>query len=133
MLKTVRLDHLKATLLAAAAGLLAAAGLVVVLYAQPAEANYPGKPGKIDYAGNDGNDSEIFTINVGGGGKRPVTDNTADDFYPSYSPSGRRIAYSYDPGAGADSEIYTINVGGGGKRPVTDNATNDEDPYWGRQ
>jgi hypothetical protein len=34
MLQTVRLDHLKAALLAAAAGLLAAAGLVV-LYAQP--------------------------------------------------------------------------------------------------
>jgi len=70
---------------------------------------------------------------VGGGGKLNVTDNTADDFYPSYSPSGKRIAYSYDPGAGADSEIYTINLDGGGKRPVTDNATNDYDPYWGRQ
>ena len=133
MLKTVRLDHLKATLLAAAAGLLAAAGLVVVLYAQPAEANYPGKPGKIDYAGNDGNDSEIFTINVGGGGKLQLTDNATDDNYPSYSPSGKRIAYSYNTGTGADSEIYTINLDGGGKRPVTDNATNDYDPYCGRQ
>jgi hypothetical protein len=75
MLKTVRLDHLKATLLAAAAGLLAAAGLVVVLYAQPAEANYPGKPGKIASAGNDGNDLEIFTINptVGTSSQSPTT------------------------------------------------------------
>src|SRR5918998_6610896 len=48
--KTVRLDHLRAALLAvAAAGLLAAVGLFVVVYAQPAEANYPGKPGKIAY------------------------------------------------------------------------------------
>src|SRR5215218_9536141 len=49
--RTVRLNHLRAALLAvAAAGLLAAVGLFVVfLYAQPAEANYPGKPGKIAY------------------------------------------------------------------------------------
>jgi hypothetical protein len=48
IVKTVRLNHLRAALLAvAAAGLLAAVGLVVILYAQPAEANYPGKPGKI--------------------------------------------------------------------------------------
>jgi metal-dependent amidase/aminoacylase/carboxypeptidase family protein len=74
MLKTVRLDHLKAALLAAAAELLAAAGLVV-LYAQPAEANYPGKPGKIASAGNDGNDLEIFTINptVGTSSQSPTT------------------------------------------------------------
>jgi len=51
ILKKVRLNHLRAALLAAvSAGLLAAVGLVV-FYAQPAEANYPGKPGKIAFAG----------------------------------------------------------------------------------
>src|SRR5215217_6379471 len=72
LLKTVRLDHLSATLLAvAAAGLLAAVGLVVFLYAQPAEANFPGKPGKIVYAGRDApnGDYEIYTINSGGGAR----------------------------------------------------------------
>jgi hypothetical protein len=61
MVRTVRLDHLRTALLAvAAAGLLVAVGLVI-LYAQPAEANYPGKPGKIAYSGDDGNDLEIYT------------------------------------------------------------------------
>jgi hypothetical protein len=65
--RTLRLDHLRIALLAvAAAGLLAAVGLVI-LYAQPAEANYPGKPGKIAYAGRDGNDWDIYMINPGGG------------------------------------------------------------------
>ncbi len=51
-MKTVRLNHPGAALLAvAAAGLLAAVGLLAVLYAQPAEANYPGTNGKIYYAG----------------------------------------------------------------------------------
>ena len=54
IVKTVRLNHLRAALLAvAAAGLLAAVGLVVVLYAQPAEANFPGKPGKIAFSQDD--------------------------------------------------------------------------------
>ena len=103
MLKTVRLDHLRAALLAvAAAGLLAAVGLlVVVLYAQPAEANYPGKPGKIVFSGYDGanKDYEIYTINPNGGSKKQLTDNSTEDRYPSYSPSGKKIAYrGYDDG-----------------------------------
>jgi len=112
ILKTVRLDHLRAALLAvAAAGLLAAAGLVVILYAQPSEANYPGKPGKIAFAGYERNDSEIYTINASGGGKRQLTDNSTRDRFPYYSPSGKRIAYVND--AGADREIYTIKPNGG--------------------
>ncbi|HSK82075.1 MAG TPA: hypothetical protein VK902_01540 [Rubrobacter sp.] len=84
-MKTVRLNHLRATLLAvAAAGLLAAVGLLVVLYAQPAEATFPGKPGKIAYEGYDGNDYEIYTIKPGGGGKFKVTNNATDNYGPSW-------------------------------------------------
>jgi TolB protein len=60
--------------------------------------------------GFDGNDSEIYTINASGGGKRQLTDNDTGDFYPSYSPSGKRIAFVND--AGADREIYTIKPNG---------------------
>ena len=70
-MKTVRLNHLRAALLAlAVAGLLAAVGLVMILYAQPAEANYPGKPGKIAFSQDDGNDFEIYTIKPDGGGRQ---------------------------------------------------------------
>ena len=64
-------------------------------------------------------------------GRQPVTDNSSDDRSPSYSPSGKKIAFQgYD---GNDNEIYTINPGGGGRTPVTDNSANDQDPYWGSQ
>ena len=98
-MKTVRLNHLRAALLAvAAAGLLAAVGLcVVVLYAQPAEANYPGKPAKIAFSGYDGQDYEIYTINANGGGKKQLTDNSLGDFYPSYSPSGKSVFCRVEP------------------------------------
>jgi hypothetical protein len=78
VVKTVRFNLPRAALLAAVAGLLAAVGLLVVLEVQPAEANYPGTNGKIAYAGYDGNDSEIYTINAGGGARNnsPTTPRT---------------------------------------------------------
>jgi Tol biopolymer transport system component len=60
-----------------------------------------------------------------------VTDNDTGDFYPSYSPSGKRIAYVND--AGADREIYTIKPNGEGKHQVIDNTTANFNPYWGSQ
>ncbi len=60
---------------AAVAGTLVAVGVVllimlVVVEARPAEATFPGKPGKIVYSGQDApnGDYEIYTINAGGGG-----------------------------------------------------------------
>jgi hypothetical protein len=37
---------------------------------------------KIAFQGHDGNDNEIYTINPGGGGRTPVTDNGTRDFEP---------------------------------------------------
>jgi hypothetical protein len=61
-------NHLGA--LAAAAGTLVAVGLLQLMLmlvdVGPAEATFPGKPGKIAYEGNDATDSEIYTIKPGG-------------------------------------------------------------------
>ena len=119
----------------AASGTLVAVGLVVlimvVVEASPAQATFPANPGKIAYSGRHGQDFEIYTINSGGGARFNVTDNSTDEYYSSYSPSGNKIAYSGQDGANGDYEIYTINSGGGGKVKVTDNSTNDYYPAWG--
>src|SRR5215207_10337183 len=129
--KSVRLNHLGGTLLAvAAAGLLAAVGLLIVLYAQPAEANFPGKPGKIAFSQDDGQDFEIYTIKADGGGKKQLTDNSTGDYEPAYSPSGKKIAYAGEDAPNGDYEIYTINSGGGGKKQLTDNSTTDYEPSY---
>jgi hypothetical protein len=84
--------------LAATAGTLMAVGLVVLMLVdvRPAGATFPGKPGKIAYEGLDApnGDYEIYTINPGGGSKVQLTDNATGDTEPSYSPSGKKIAYS---------------------------------------
>ena len=81
-------NHLGA--LAAAVGALVAVGLLLLMLVdvRPAEATFPGKPGKIAYSGYDGNDREIYTIKPGGGGKFKVTDNGGpDDYTPSWGSS----------------------------------------------
>jgi TolB protein len=105
----------------------------VVVEARPAEATFPGKPAKIVYSGKDApkGDFEIYTINAGGGGRVQLTDNSTEDYYSSYSPSGKKIAYSGEEGPNGDFEIYTINPGGGGRFNVTDNSTGDYTPSWG--
>jgi hypothetical protein len=129
IVRTVRLDHLRAALLTvAAAGLLAAVGLVV-LNVQPAEANYPGTPGKIAYSGWDGNDWDIYTINTNGGSRKNVTNNNStNDYQPDYAPGGTKIAYAGNDRN--DWEIYTINPNGGSRFNVTNNKADDIQPSY---
>jgi hypothetical protein len=114
--------------LTAAAGVLVAVVLLLLMIAvqaQPAEATFPGLPGKIAYTNSDGTDTEIFTINPNGDGMVQVTNNDTPDSEPSYSPDGKKIAYvGLD---GTNEEINTINVGGGGKSAVTGGSN----PAWG--
>jgi Tol biopolymer transport system component len=76
-------------------------------------------------------DSEIYTVNVGGGGRAKVTNDSAYDFGPSYLPDGKKIAYRSESfGVKNDYEIYTINVGGGRRFNVTDNKSEDSAPSY---
>jgi TolB protein len=73
-------------------------------------------------------DAEIYSIKVGGGGKTNVTNNKRYDVASSYSPDGKRIAYTHWDGH--DLEIYTINTDGTGKFRVTNNRTMEYDPAY---
>jgi TolB protein len=61
---------------------------------------------------------EIYTIGVNGKNRVRLTHNSTYDYYPDYSPDGRRIAYA---GTGERSlNIYTIRAHGGGKTKVAE-------------
>src|SRR5215203_4678865 len=111
----VKTNHLGA--LAATAGALVAVGLLMlmmlVVEVRPAEATFPGKP-KV----------------VGGGSGFNITDNTTNDYTPSYSPNGKEIVYRGTGSNGGHNEIYTINASGGGRVQITNNTTDDSYPSY---
>jgi len=76
-------------------------------------------------------ESDIYTIKAGGGDKTHVTNtDNMDEFEPSYSPDGKKIAYTVYKGNA--SELYIIDVGGGGKTKLTNTDKVDEYmPSWG--
>jgi Tol biopolymer transport system component len=120
--------------LAAAAGVLAAVGMLMLMVlvmgeVRPAEAAFPGKNGDIAYWGYDGKDYEIFTIDAAGGTPFNVNNNNPKEFYQSYSPDGKKIAYQGSDGS--DYEIFTINSdGSSGRVQLTSNARNDLHPSY---
>jgi TolB protein len=61
---------------------------------------------------------EIYTIGVNGKNRVQLTNNATYDYYPDYSPDGRRIAFA---GTGEnDLGIYTISARRGGKTKVAE-------------
>ncbi len=71
---------------------------------------------------------EIYVMDANGGNQRNLTNNPTDDRNPSWSPDGKRIAFTSD--RDGNSEIYVMDADGGNQRNLTNNDRSDEDPSW---
>jgi Tol biopolymer transport system component len=74
--------------------------------------------------GRDGLGLEVCVMNADGSGRRNLTRHPANDFKPSWSPDGRRIAFVSD--RNGPLEVYLMNASGGDQRLVTQG----DDPAW---
>ena len=63
-----------------------------------------------------------------GSGQTRLTSNTADDYGPSWSPDGKRIAF-YSTRDG-NYEIYVMQADGSGQTRLTSNTADDNGPSW---
>ncbi len=72
--------------------------------------------------------SEIYVMNADGGNQQRLTENLKNDWFPSWSPDGERIAFMSE--LDGNPEIYVIDADGGNKRNLTNNRHRDVNPAW---
>lgn len=73
---------------------------------------------------------EVFTVNADGTARTNITNNSATDGYPSWSPDGGRVAFATD--RDGDFEIYTMSPSGSSLTRLTTDPAFDADPDWQR-
>jgi dipeptidyl aminopeptidase/acylaminoacyl peptidase len=75
----------------------------------------------------DGN-SEIYVMNTDGSGQTRLTVDDADDYWPSWSPDGKKITFPSD--RDGNSEIYVMNTDGSSPTRLTNDDAYDFYPSW---
>ena len=80
--------------------------------------------------------SEIYVMDADGGNQQRLTNNLTEDQYPSWSPDGKRIAFSarrdghFEHNLDLTYEIYVMDADGGNQQRLTENRNNDWNSSW---
>ncbi|HVS19712.1 MAG TPA: S9 family peptidase [Planctomycetota bacterium] len=74
--------------------------------------------------------SELWRVDLDGGGLRQLTHGRKNDTSPNVSPDGERILFTST--RGGSSQLWSLPVHGGEAVPLTDFAPGVSDPVWSR-
>jgi dipeptidyl aminopeptidase/acylaminoacyl peptidase len=84
---------------------------------------------QIAFAGEIGDNSEVFVMGTDGSDVVQLTDEPALDTVPAWSPDGTKIAFTSHRVNG-EGDIFVVNADGTGLAQLTDNPAGDYDPAW---
>ncbi len=116
MLSHLRIPIRRATALAAGGFLLVA--LLGVI--DPAEGAHPGGNGRIAFETNRDGNLEIYSMNPDGTSQVNLTNDSAEDTDPVWSPDGTRIAFV--KASEGHRNVYVMDEDGGGQTNLTPGA-----------
>jgi len=85
--------------------------------------------GRIAFANDADGDREIWTADLDGTNATKLMRNGLDDYGPTWSPDGTRIAFARTR-SDANTDIYAMNADGTDLRRLTNHAAADWDPAW---
>ena len=100
---------------------------------QPAWAGtFPGPNGQIAFSSNRDGNFEIYTMSEDGSDETRLTDEDANDFDPSWSPDGDKIAFVSFRDGSNNMEIYVMDADGSDQTRLTEteNDVLDREPSW---
>ena len=74
---------------------------------------------------------EIYVMDPDGQNEQRLTENRKNDWFPSWSPDGKRIICASDrKGDIVNIEIYVMDADGGNEQKLTENRVHDMYPSW---
>jgi Tol biopolymer transport system component len=92
---------------------------------------FPGPNGQIAFSSNRDGNFEIYTMSEDGSDETRLTDEDANDFDPSWSPDGDKIAFVSFRDGSNNMEIYVMDADGSDQARLTDNDDAlDREPSW---
>jgi Tol biopolymer transport system component len=96
----------------------------LALGAGGSDAAFPGKDGLIAFDGSRTGDDEIYTMHSDGTHRDSVTNNDAQDQWPTISPNGRTVIYASDRKS-HQYDLYSSHLDGSHLRRLTKNPGGD--------
>jgi Tol biopolymer transport system component len=97
----------------------------------PAPLAVSGTNGKLAFSGARSGfpaDTDLYTMNADGTSQSRITSNDRDEYNPTWSPTGQRVAYQQD--TGVRSDIWSAAQDGTDRRQLTTDASRDVPPRW---
>lgn len=84
--------------------------------------------GRLVYATDRDGNREVYTIRVDGSDRQRITNHSATDGNPAWSPNGSEIVFLSE--RGGDAGIYRVDADGTDVRLVTDRVAGSTSPTW---